>query len=292
VRIFYDRFDPIDADPASRRTPVLLLNHLATNRRMWTPAAMEGMRRGHPVIAVDGRGCGRSDAPLRPWSTTDMAHDALAVLDHAGVGRAHVCGISLGGLIAQEIAIRFPERTAALVLMATFGGAPRMDLMSMVQLNRISLAQMRTGGSREAAARRVLGELISREFAAAVEPGDPAWELVNDVLDEPVRKRGVLGQVLAGSRHASWGRLKRIQAPTQVQHGTADTLFPVRAGELLAERIRGAEFVALDGLGHGLVFQDPDLCLSHLFDFVARHDAALSEPLPEAEAEAAPGQAA
>src|SRR5215210_5977519 len=99
-RIHYSRNAATSPD-GQAASALLLLNHLSTNRLMWAPVLEEASRRGITALAIDARGCGQSDAPAGRWKTSDLAADAIGVLDHAGIEDAHVCGISLGGCVAQ-----------------------------------------------------------------------------------------------------------------------------------------------------------------------------------------------
>lgn len=275
-RIFYDRVDP-EGGPGSRA--LIFLNHLSTNRLMWRPVMAAAAREGWTSLAVDARGCGRSDVPWGVWTTADLAADAVAVLDHAGVEVADVCGISLGGCVAQELALGYPDRVGSLILMGTTSNGRRPGNMSNRELLKITWAQLRTGAPRDKATRRLMRVLTSNEFAQAAE-ATPAWALAQRVLTEKSPRRGTLQQLVAGTLHSTTRRLEHIEAPTAVIHGTADRLFPVRAAERMAARIPGARFVPLDGLGHGMVFQAPEQCTREILQFVgaAREQSPVAAP--------------
>jgi pimeloyl-ACP methyl ester carboxylesterase len=120
LRLHYE-LTPAGAREAG--TPVLLVMGLGVSATGWWPT-VPILAESRPVIAFDNRGVGRSDRVPDPYSTPEMADDAIAVLDGAGFERAHVYGISLGGMIAQEIVLRHPDRVAGLVLGATAAGGP------------------------------------------------------------------------------------------------------------------------------------------------------------------------
>src|SRR3954447_20660358 len=134
--IFFERFSPTTGPNGA--PPVLLVMGLGANGRLWAPAIRRYLASGYDVITVDNRGCGRSGTPWRPWTTRTMATDAVAVMDELEIERAHIGGGSLGGMIAQEIALEFPERAETLVLASTTGGLPRLDLMPQRGCSRSS----------------------------------------------------------------------------------------------------------------------------------------------------------
>src|SRR5439155_25578558 len=107
TRLFYERFGPTEA---GKPFPIVLIAGWATNGRLWRVAAERGTAAGYEVITTDSRGTGRSSLPRRPWSVATLARDVVAVLDDAGIERAHVAAPSLGGMVAQELALRYPTR--------------------------------------------------------------------------------------------------------------------------------------------------------------------------------------
>jgi 3-oxoadipate enol-lactonase len=275
TRIFYRRFDP-EGDAAA--PAVLAVPPLGLSIRLWEIARPRVTARGYCAIAVDNRGGGGSDVPRRPWTVRTMADDAIAVLDREGIERAHLSGPSLGGMVAQEIALRHPQRVAGLLLASTTGGLPRIDLMPVRVLPRtlVSLTRSIGGGTdRDEAVRRFLRYSVSPRVAEEQRPGDPLWRLVDELLQEPVSARGRIRQLAAGALHSTWSRLHLIRAPTQVQHGTEDRLVPPRAGRLLASRIPAARFAPIEGAGHALVLERPAEVTDMGMDFLAEHDALL-----------------
>jgi 3-oxoadipate enol-lactonase len=173
------------------------------------------------VVAMDHRGSGLSRAPLWPTTTATMAADAIAVLDHLGIESAHVVGWSLGGMVAQELAIRHPHRVRAVVLGCTTAGGPGAPAPLAPEL----VSELRRTGSQVHNAR--VGTL------AAFRQG---W---------------------AASTHDTTGRLGRINAPTLVLHGSTDRLVPVSNATWLAARIPRAELRIIRGAGHLLVLDSP-----------------------------------
>lgn len=243
--------------------------------RVWEVAVPLVLERGYPVIAIDNRGSGRSDSPRRPWTVRTMADDVVAVLDKERIDRAHVCGPSLGGMVVPEVALQHPSRVGALVLAATTGGLPRLDLMPVRILPRLLrelVLPMARDDSPEERVRRFLRVSVSTQLAVALTRDDPLWHFVARLLDEPSSSGGRLRQIVDGARHSTWSRLGDIRVPTLVFHGTDDPLIPARAGRELARRIPGARFEPIEGAGHVLILECTEEVTELVMGFIARHD--------------------
>ena len=205
------------------------------------------------VIALDNRGVGRSGGSRWPYFVGRMADDAVAVLDSAGEERAHVYGISLGGMVAQEIALRHPERVRALVLGATTAGgagAPRGDLGALSFFSRARTMQEEEAhwaavpymyGERT---RRRRADRIGQDIERRLEPEAPS-------LTTHVQ------QLTAAGSHRTEHRLDEIAAPTLVVHGADDVLLPVENGRTLAAGIPDAELRVWPGAGHFYPTDEP-----------------------------------
>jgi pimeloyl-ACP methyl ester carboxylesterase len=210
------------------------------------------LARAFRVISFDNRGAGRSDSPSGSLSIAAMAADAVAVLDAASVERAHVYGISMGGMIAQEIALRYPDRVGRLVLGATTPGgaaATPPDAATLAFLARRAALPDEEGRWASvpyvysARTRRVGGERIGEDFAHR-----------RDYAFNPV---GYMAQFAAAAAHDAHARLGGIKAPTLVLHGAEDRMVPPANGRALAAAIPGAELLILDDAGHLYTTDEP-----------------------------------
>jgi len=185
------------------------------------------------------RGTGRSDKPdTDTYSTRGFAADVIAVLDHAGGGRAHVYGTSMGGRVAQWLAADHPDRVGALVLGCTSPGAPHGIERSAAVGH--SLAQRDA-----AAAHRALLELMYTPGWLATHPG-PFHTLGDPDMPPHARRR----HFVASASHDAWAVLAEITAPTLVVHGTDDLFNPVANAPLLANRVPGARLHLISGARH------------------------------------------
>ena len=225
-------------------------DHAGTNNLLW-----QSMRH-------------RMGLPVRSaYSLQDMADDALGVLDALGIRRAHVVGASMGGMIAQRLAISAPERSASLVSIMSSSGArnlpgPRPDVAAALMRRPVS----RTPGAQVAARRGNVPRIASPAYP----PDDRVLaERITRGLRRAYRPAGIVRQMLAigadSGRHALLGR---VSSPTLVLHGDADPLVPIACGQDTARRIPGARFVAVPGMGHDLPPPVCDILLRHIIPFL------------------------
>ena len=237
--------------------PLLLIQGLGYGRWSWEPI-VPGLAERYRVLFFDNSGIGESDKPAGPYTAREMAADALQVLDEAGVGRAHVLGASLGGMIAQEVVAHAPERVEKLVLCCTTPGGEAGVPMPAVT---VALFQEAPSLDPEAA--------LHRFVANALGPGAPE-ELVEEIyrrrLEHPPDPTGWQGQAAAGTTFP--GAVGAIGAPTLVVTGTDDNVVDPRNSEVLAERIPGARLERLEGAGHLFFWEQPDAFVRIVTEFL------------------------
>jgi 3-oxoadipate enol-lactonase len=233
--------------------PVLLVMGLGMNATGWwrtVPVLAERFR----VLAFDNRGVGRSGRPRGPYSMAQFADDAIAVLDAAGEASAHVYGISLGGMIAQELALRHPARVTGLALGATTPGGRRAvppDAATLAFFER--RGQMPAEEAVWASVPYNYGPLTRREHGERIAQ-DIAQRLRYPIEPEPYR-----AQLAAALGHDAHDRLGEVGVPTIVVHGEEDRMVHPANARLLAEAIPGARLVTAPAAGH-LYFTDaPEL---------------------------------
>ena len=225
--------------------PLLLIQGLGYARWGWEPL-VGPLAESYRVITFDNRGVGDSDAPPGPYDTATMAADAVGVLDAVGVSKAHVMGASLGGMIAQMLALEHPERVDRLVLACTTPGG---DAYPMPEVTVRLFAE---------AADLPQEESVRRFTANALGTPGPLEEIVARRLSRPQDPFAWHSQAMASQGHDTSARLGEIAAPTLVLHGTADRVVDARNAKLLAERITDARVELLPDLGHLFFWDDPD----------------------------------
>ena len=264
IEIYYELHGP-DCPPRGQAEPLLLIMGLGANATAWEMQIPDFSREYH-VIAFDNRGSGRTDKPEAPYTMPQMADDAAGLLDHLGIESAHVFGMSMGGMIAQELALRHPQRVRALVLGATMAGGPNAVMAGphlIQQWASTALLPL------EQAIETGLHFLYSEDFIAKNKERlvERALELAH--LQPPLD--AVQRQVMAVFRFNAHDRLTDIKSPTLVITGTADKIMPTENSHILAERIPRAELVELEGAGHGFLAEKAAEANSTVLAFLRRH---------------------
>jgi 3-oxoadipate enol-lactonase len=231
--------------------PVLLIGGLGLSGGAWW-RTVPVLSRRFRVLTYDHRGVGRSPARTHTYTTAAMADDAASVLDEAGVESAHVYGFSLGGMVAQQLALRHPERVRSLVLGATHPGgaravAPDRDVQSFFR-RRPSLPTEEAAWASVAynyspRGRREFGARIAEDIAAR--------------LAHPFAPMGYRAQLRAAASHDCFRRLGSLDVATLVVHGTEDRIVPLRNAELIADAVPGARLQPVEQAGHLFSTEEP-----------------------------------
>ena len=233
--------------------PLLLVMGMSGTHLTWGEPFLRLLERDFEVITYDHRGVGKSSRTEPGYSIADLANDAAALLDHLGLESAHVLGISMGGMVAQELALRDPGRVRTLTLGCTYSGGEGSALTSPEVSERLSDAWQ--AGDRERAIRTGWEANVSAGFAQ----DEDAFQSFRQIaLDLPVPLPVILGQVQAIYGHDTAERLAEIGAPALVIHGTEDQMLPVANGRMIAERIPGARLEIFDGVGHLFWVEEPE----------------------------------
>ena len=234
--------------------PVLMIMGLGLSGGAWwrtVPVLSRRLR----VITFDNRGVGRSGSSLRHSYTTEaMADDAVSVLDAAGIERAHVYGFSLGGMVAQQLALRHPGRVRSLVLGATHAGGPRAVAPDAEVLEFFA---RRPAMKPEEAARASVPFNYGPRCRS--EHPERIAEDIRRRLEHRFPEQAYRAQLLAATLHNCHRRLTRIAVPTLVVHGRHDRMIPVANAELIAAGIPGATLQVLDASGHLYPTEEPEI---------------------------------
>ena len=251
-------------------TPLVLVEGLGAATWLWeqqVPAFAEAL----PVVVYDNRGVGRSDAPPGPYAIAQMADDLAAVLDALGIDRAHVLGASMGGFIAQEFALRYPDRVDRLVLVSTSaGGATHVPMAPEV------LAQMMAPPTSDDPRALVASRLPLAFTEAFLADSATVAHLVDQRLERPQPPHAYQAQLMAGATFDAADRVAQITAPTLVAAAEGDLVVPVENARRLAAALPCAELRVYPGLGHQFFVEAPDAfnrdVLAFLFSDPTDHD--------------------
>jgi len=240
--------------------PLVMIMGLGYSHEMWH-RTWPGMARKYRTIVFDNRGVGQSDVPPGPYQVPQMAADTAAVMDAAGVERAHVFGVSMGGAIAQEFTLTYPHRVRSLILGCTTCG----------------------GSNSVAAAPNVLQILLARATMTPDEGAEAMVPFIYDAstprvrIDEDlaIRRRtypsaaGYLAQVQGILAWTCYDRLPQIKGRTLVIHGETDQLVPPQNAYILHERIAGSRLVMLPQASHIFMTDQPEASHAALLEFLS-----------------------
>jgi pimeloyl-ACP methyl ester carboxylesterase len=232
--------------------PLLLIMGMSGTSLHWGEPFLELLRRDFDVIAYDHRGVGASTRLEGAITTTQMAEDASALLGALELESAHVLGISMGGMIAQELALSHPEQVRTLTLGCTYCGGPEARLSPPEVLQRLAESMM--SGDRERALRTGWEINVSATMASDAD----AYAAFRAIAERgAVAVPVIMSQLQACTAHDTSSRLAELSAPTLVIHGTDDQLLPVGNGRQIAGLIPGSKLEIFDGVGHLFFWEQP-----------------------------------
>ena len=254
--------------------PLLLIMGLAADSLAWM-FQLPDFSKHYRTVVFDNRGVGRTGKPAGPYSIAQMADDAKGVLDALDIRRAHVVGVSMGGMIAQELALRHPERVRGLVLACTyatpdaaverqletslgvFGGSRGPNGEITVDLSKVDPMTF---------FQHLLPTVFNAQFIMTELP--KLMQVFSGALQYGFSMDAIMAQVVATQGHDTVARLGQIKAPTLVLTGDSDLLIPCACSDLLAAKIPGARLTKIPGGSHGFNFETPDLFNQAVLDFL------------------------
>lgn len=246
-------------------SPILLVMGHRYSSALWYPV-LDALAEKHRVIWFDNRGTGQTDTVKR-FEVSDMADDGIAVLDAAGVQKAHVFGVSMGGGIVLDLAVRHPERVTSLIVGCSVcftSEKPRMPAF-MRALYYLPPAVLRALTPKRRGA----------DSYGSAAPADAVAHDLEVLAKDPFTVPGVVAQAAAIARHVQTREaVAAISVPSLVIHGDEDTAVPFAYGEELADILPASRFVHLKGVGHNFLVAAKDETLKELIAFLGRVDAA------------------
>ena len=247
--------------------PVALIMGFSGSGRGWGEAFLKLMEARFKIFVIDNRGTGESDKPDTEFTLGDMAADIAAVLDHAKTPRAHIFGISMGGMIAQEFALAYPERTRGLVLGCTNCGASHSVPADPAAIANLIPAP---GIDPIEQARRAFSVACGKAFLNSAAGQEILSQAIAEMGNYPITPMHTFmrqGQAIGG--FDSFARLGQIKSPTLIIHGDDDSIVPYPNAEVLQGAIAGSKKHTLNAAGHMFFWEVPDEAARAAGDFLS-----------------------
>lgn len=243
--------------------PLVMIMGFTGNMDWWDPEFLEALAAKYRLLIFDNRGAGRTVTPSEGQFSIEMfAEDTALLMDKLGIEHAHVFGFSMGGLIAQVLALRHPEKVSKLILGGTFCGGKETVMPSKEVTQKLT----DSGGGLDAVCSRTL-ELMFPEKFLADNPG-----FVKSFSDRyktaPIRANNAIRQLAATVKNSTYRQLPDIKIPVLVVRGSEDIIIPPRNAEVLAEKIEGAKLITYNGAGHCFMSTNREEFLKDLLEFL------------------------
>src|SRR4051794_18052645 len=233
--------------------PLLLIQGMSGTHVAWGRPFREALEESFDVVAFDNRGIGLSGPIEGPFTIVEMAEDTAGGVEELDLESAHVVGISMGGMIAQELALAEPGRLRSLTLGCTYCGGPGSQLMPQENVEKVAAGMM--SGDRDKAIRASYEVNLSPTFRADESRYAAFHEMATSV---PAAKQTIELQAQAIFGHDTSGRLGEISTPTLIVHGTEDGVLPYPNGDLIASLMPTARLETLEDVGHMFWWEQPE----------------------------------
>lgn len=239
---------------------IVLVNGLADDLETWVFQMEDFLAAGYRVVRFDNRGIGQSSKPAGPYTTEMFANDTKALVDHLGIDRFHLMGVSMGGMIAQEYALAYPETLESVTFACTYG-APGPFCSRMFTM----WAELAPVMGVPFVMRDVTLWAFTTKFFTDREEELKEFETAMAYMDQPTP--AYLAQLHSIRHHDTLDRIGSLRVPTLVLAGEEDILIPVSLSKALSEAIPGARFATTPG-GHGCMWEHPEPFNKAYLDFV------------------------
>jgi len=244
--------------------PLVMIMGLGRNSESWDPRLVEGLSKNFKLLMFDNRGAGRTDISNSEYTIRLLADDTAGLMNTSGISKAHILGISMGGMIAQELVLNYPKKVAKLVLCSTYSGGSKAVQPSQ-KVSEMLTADLSTM-SPEEYYRKIYLPLVYTENFTEKNP-DFVKLHVQKSLRHPISKAAYMRQLDAIGKFNTYERLQQTKAPTLVLHGRKDVLVPSENGSILAEAIPNAKLVYFEKSAHMLAEEMREV-INVLIDFL------------------------
>jgi len=244
--------------------PLIMITGWSGNIDWWDLRLIQELSKKYKLVIFDNRGVGRTDISDMKYTIKLFANDTAGLMDALGISRANVLGFSMGGMIAQELVLNYPEKVEKLVLCSTHCGGTKSVPPSQKALDMFIVDE--SALSPEQIARMTIPILFTEDFIK--NNPDLVEFSLQQILRAPISIKALLRQVNAIMEFDTYERLSQIKVPTLVLHGKQDILVPPENGSILAEAIPNAKFVYFENSAHGLI-EEMEKVISVVLDFLA-----------------------
>lgn len=238
--------------------PLIMIMGESGNVDWWDPSLIDILSKNFKTIIFDNRGVGKTNDTDVDYAFKTLADDTIGLMDALKIKQAHVFGLSMGGKIAQEIAISYPNKVKKLILCSTMCGGYQAVIPSREVIDKV----LKGVSDPEEIASLVLTKEFIENNPAEVE------KMIQIVKKTPISKESALRQDKAGKKFKSFKRLKMIENPTLIMHGKKDILVVPENGELLEKLIPNAKLVYFKNSAHSIYAEEPDLFIEILLEFL------------------------
>jgi 3-oxoadipate enol-lactonase len=243
----------LNYERAGEGEPLLLVQGMSANLLAWGRPFASRLEESFEVISFDNRGMGLSSPATEAFSIAELAADTAALLDALGLESAHVLGISMGGMVAQELALAHPEKVRSLTLGCTYCGGPGSQLMDPADFQ--ALAEAMASGDQD----RVLRAMYELNLSPGFRAEESRYaEFTAMAAARPAPRQTIAFQLQAIMAHDTSARLPGLDVPTLVVHGTVDRVLGYPNGPLIASLIPGARLETLEDVGHMFWWEQPE----------------------------------
>jgi len=244
--------------------PLVMIMGVGGNADFWPPRFIKKLSKIFKVVVFDNRGSGRSDKPDIEYSMKMFADDTVSLMDALNIKRAHILGISMGGTIAQELVLNYPERVEKLILCSTNCGFSKSALPLPEALK--IMMQPREESTPEEITRKSMSARLTEKFIK--ENPKVIEECIQRECKYPTPPKMYKRQIDAIVKFNTYKRLKNINRPTLIMQGKHDLLSPAQNAEILAQNIKGAKLVIFEDVAHDIFSQESDIVIKNLIEFL------------------------
>ncbi|TFF87789.1 MAG: alpha/beta hydrolase [Promethearchaeota archaeon] len=244
--------------------PLVMIMGLSANIDWWTPEFLDALSKKFKVVIFDNRDAGRSDKSKEDYTLKILADDTVGLMDALDIKKTYLLGVSMGGMIAQEVALNYPERIKKLILCSTNCGNPKSKLPSQEVMGL--LTQEREGITKEEIVEITIPLLFTESFIESNR--EEVEEAKENMLIAPINPEAYQRQISAILKFNSGRRLKKLSVPTLVIHGKKDILVPPENAEILTKLIPESEMKLCDESAHAIFSHEPKIVTRAILDFL------------------------